>query len=535
VATTEPSLDDVWLVDAGDRPVRPSRARFLPHCQWLLAALLLAAMIAIAIPSFRLKTPALDEGMLLAYPVRILHGDVPLRDFESFYGPGSFYAVAAAFAGFGQHLVVERLVGLLYHLAILLALFGLALPWGRLTALLVGTIAGFILLIALALPAYAFLGAVACLLGAIWLATSTWPRPKSIRSLSVGVLCGLALLFRFDAAIAVALLLCAVAIRSGGLSWRWALGGLAATGGLYLPYVLIGGWTNAVLMMKHIEADQPWRTLPIPGVTTGPGAELAVAIGLTILFGLLALRWLHLNPESAAGRRLLALGAMTLGFLPYAIRRADPVHVTFAVVVVIAFAPVAAVELLRMVRPGISPVVRQLIVAAAVLALTVAALGARPPGEKVRERLGLAPAAAYRVAFDGRYYYDESPDAARALNQLIPMADRLAGRHGSLFVGQLDMRRADYNDVAVYFLLSGLHPATRYMELDPGGANNSDANLAKQIAAADVLLLTSRYDGWGTSVTASSAFGPSIANEVVRKDFCRRASAWEYVLLQRCR
>jgi hypothetical protein len=37
----------------------------------------------------------MDEGILLVYPDRILAGDVPLRDFETFYGPTGFYLIAA--------------------------------------------------------------------------------------------------------------------------------------------------------------------------------------------------------------------------------------------------------------------------------------------------------------------------------------------------------------------------------------------------------------------------------------------------------
>ncbi len=49
-----------------------------------------------------------DEGIVLQGATRILAGQVPYRDFFSFYTPGSFYLVAAVFRVFGNSLVVAR-------------------------------------------------------------------------------------------------------------------------------------------------------------------------------------------------------------------------------------------------------------------------------------------------------------------------------------------------------------------------------------------------------------------------------------------
>src|SRR5215469_3955467 len=47
-----------------------------------------------------------DEGIVLQGATRILDGQVPYRDFFSFYTPGSFYLVAALFRVFGNSFVV---------------------------------------------------------------------------------------------------------------------------------------------------------------------------------------------------------------------------------------------------------------------------------------------------------------------------------------------------------------------------------------------------------------------------------------------
>jgi Dolichyl-phosphate-mannose-protein mannosyltransferase len=49
-----------------------------------------------------------DEGIVLQGANRILAGQVPYRDFFSFYTPGSFYLVAALFRVFGNSFVVAR-------------------------------------------------------------------------------------------------------------------------------------------------------------------------------------------------------------------------------------------------------------------------------------------------------------------------------------------------------------------------------------------------------------------------------------------
>src|SRR5260370_34153395 len=50
-----------------------------------------------------------DEGIVLCGAERILRGEVPYRDFFSFYTPGSFYLVALVFRIFGDSLVAARL------------------------------------------------------------------------------------------------------------------------------------------------------------------------------------------------------------------------------------------------------------------------------------------------------------------------------------------------------------------------------------------------------------------------------------------
>src|ERR1044071_3009268 len=49
-----------------------------------------------------------DEGIVLQGAERILRGEIPYRDFFSFYTPGSFYLISIVFRLFGDSFVIAR-------------------------------------------------------------------------------------------------------------------------------------------------------------------------------------------------------------------------------------------------------------------------------------------------------------------------------------------------------------------------------------------------------------------------------------------
>ncbi|OQW94481.1 MAG: hypothetical protein BWK77_09205 [Verrucomicrobia bacterium A1] len=51
-----------------------------------------------------------DEGSLIHATQRIVHGEVPYRDFYHFYAPGSFYILAGLFKVLGERLLVSRMM-----------------------------------------------------------------------------------------------------------------------------------------------------------------------------------------------------------------------------------------------------------------------------------------------------------------------------------------------------------------------------------------------------------------------------------------
>ena len=87
---------------------------------WLI---LLLAIMASAIRGYDQVAQRMDDGALLLYPELILKGWLPYRDFETFYGPANTYLLAGAYSLFQPGIFVERTIGLLYHLAVLAAIF----------------------------------------------------------------------------------------------------------------------------------------------------------------------------------------------------------------------------------------------------------------------------------------------------------------------------------------------------------------------------------------------------------------------------
>ena len=121
---------------------------------------------------------------MLYFPERVARGDVPNVDFLHLYGPGSLHVLAGWYGVFGHSLAAERTFGLLQHLGIILALFTLARPWGRVAATIVGALAVFYVMTPIALTAMAWNGGLALTLWSTVFAvrvpsTSTAPPPAA--------------------------------------------------------------------------------------------------------------------------------------------------------------------------------------------------------------------------------------------------------------------------------------------------------------------------------------------------------------------
>src|SRR6266576_7263388 len=112
----------------------------------LSVALLLTALLFFYRPAFYIAGSRMDEAVLLVFPELLLHGKVPYRDIETFYGPANLWILAATFRFFGATVEIERIVGLTYRFALFAALYLAVRRWGKAAAIGVVLIAAFALL-----------------------------------------------------------------------------------------------------------------------------------------------------------------------------------------------------------------------------------------------------------------------------------------------------------------------------------------------------------------------------------------------------
>jgi hypothetical protein len=123
------TLDRPLLVD-GTIPVR-SPAWWAAREAWL-ALLAIAGIVAIYAWSGRFWIDLVDEGYFLDLSQRVLNGALPYRDFDTYYTPGIFYLLAAAFKVFGTNLLVIRYLMAVIRGLCALLLYALArrvAPW----------------------------------------------------------------------------------------------------------------------------------------------------------------------------------------------------------------------------------------------------------------------------------------------------------------------------------------------------------------------------------------------------------------------
>lgn len=504
-----------FLTSATKRESRRVGRRFA-NSQYVRSALLVIALLTLALvllmPGLEAPGPTQDEGLLLVYPERLLAGDLPYRDFEYTYGPGAIGLLAGMYALTGPGMIAERLVGLMYCLAIILAVFCCARRWGKRTALTAGLLSSIFLSL-VGLTAYAWLGGLALSLWSLWALDSR-------RYRTAGLLAGLALLFRLDLAVAITAP-AVVLLLHASLSRWWEYGRGAIIG--VLPYLalLVGlGPAHLIdgLVVTPVFFVGPGRRLPLDDLA-------ALLLLLVVTTAVLIAGGIR---EAREGDPLmLALGACSVGILPQAFQRADLQHWAFVACVTIGLLPIPIANLAARVRG-------------------VTAIG----GAMMVVLLGLAGAIAWTKDGLAITHVDRSfvveTEHAIALQAVLDDIDRYAQPGYRIFIGTRDLRRTFIADTVLYHLLPHLTPATYFLELSPGSANRPGTRLAEDIATADILILSSWYERPTNTSDGSRAWllreselawrpGDGRAQQVVDRQFCLLAEYARYQILGRCR
>jgi len=497
----------------------------------LASALILVVLLVGFWPAFETAGSPMDEGMTLVYPEMLLHGKLPYRDFETFYGPANPAALAAAFAAFGTNIFVERAVGLLYRVLVLLAVFAITRRWGNTIGLGCLALTGCIL-VGTYLPAYAWLGAMAC---ALWSLSLGSHADSSTRCFLGGVLAGGALLFRPD--IGPAMIVATFPLFLGmtrPIRWKY----LCGTGLGLLPLgvlTLFTGWRPVVdnLFLIPVLHAGPARHLPL----FFAGACLVILFGahllasvVNVVAGVVAMRS---QQRDGRGRLLLAVALFGLGLTHQAANRLDSLHLLFVVFISFGILPLSL--FLIGARLGkTTPRKRDAVFA---LVAVVAMLQALSPELTIMVRSAFAGALNYNadatfVGRGSRLFPFNSFKVASTVSMVLKDLDALSAPGERLFVGPADLRRTNYNDTYLYHLMPKLTPATYFLEMNPLSANRPGSRLASDVESADWLVLNRFWDPW-SEPNHSMDYASNAPNAVVKRDFVVRGEFGTFKIWQR--
>lgn len=524
-------------------PSKTTPTRWKRGRDWLSYALVSAVVLLPMRGLWRAPGPPMEEGFMLVFPEEVLHGAIPNRDFLHLYGPGSVWVLAGVFKVFGTSIWTERAVGLTQQLALIAAVYAMTRPWGRRVATGGAAITAVIILPPTGLTAMAWVGGVALGLWAMFAALRG-------RVLLAGLLAGAALLYRPDLVIAVVLGLAALWAALTRDQRRRMLTGAALGLSPFLVHVALAGPGHAFfgMVLQPVFQLRAGRHLPLPpswsqfdgflqraGELNAQGwpiewpprpAQLTLwlfaLVAVAAFIAVVGWRVRRRGPISLSTCAVLVMGAYSVGLLPQALQRPDSTHLAWVGAVPFGLLPVAIAEVLRARSGATTSRGTRLLVAAAAPSLLLIAIVPHftfNPYTDVVAQTFDRHREVYVMHNEGRSFYYGRRDAAEAVNAMLPVVDQLAKPGDKLFVGTGDLRKTPYSEAYLYYLLPQTRPGTRYVEMDPGVANRKDSGLADDLAASDLVILSSIRDDWNEP-NASLDVGSDQAVQVLQQQFC---------------
>ena len=460
-----------------------------------------------------------DEGLLLVYPLQVLDGQLPYRDFMSAYGPGETYLLAGLYWLFSPSIIVERMVGLLTHLAIVGGVYALYRPRGRRIAGALGLLSG-VLMLPLTNTAFAFL---ACVAFSLWGLVYALHRRGAHNLAVAGLLAGLAVTWRPDTA-PLALLPLMPALWSRRTELPWAAGGFVV--GLLPTLVLLAITPKAFVtsFLDRAARGAAESRLPIPPVFASDRNLFYVMLVATALVVVAA----FLRDESHMQNVCVALFSLLL--MPQALQRCDWIHLLFAGCVTIpAFVELIHRRLERISSLGLST---GALAALAGISPLVAAPAQYGPA---LARAAVGPAfPPPTVQNQGRTLPVHGDQEAATIRAVLAAIERVSSPGDTVFVTYADLVRPLFSDISLYFLLPELRVTAYNLEITPGVTNQPRARLDRDVANADVLVLHDfGTDRWKRDFPYSHP-GWTKPAEVLRDQFCLVGEFGAYRVYTHC-
>ena len=497
---------------------------------------------------------SMEENSILQYAAMTADGHVPTKDFWTEYGPLNVYVPAAVFTVTGPSLPVERVVGLVYRAIFLTAIFFLIRRYSRLAAYLGVTLAWW-MLAPWGAMAYAWIAGMGLGLAALAIWTGGTEHPSNRRLFAGALTAGLALSFRPD-------LIVALGVGVGVLMWphrrRWKplLGGVAT--GL-LPYLVLFATAGIGNVIRNLIVDplihlRDGRALPFPpswkwngefftrvqqyvdALTNRNwfGASLVVQVAelfwvlvvIAILIGFAT--WRVRNSD----RALVATLMFALLLATNIYQRADISHMRLVGSLWLALTPLALlIAGRRWFVAENRPMIFGSAAVALLLVLTAPEIMVAALYELASHRTPLN-SSPLTLTSHGRTVITASRQEFREMTnglQLLAANTRPGER---LIQGPTDFRFTNYNEPAFYWLNPELVPGTYFLEMNPGISNAPGSRMASDVASADILLLSNRFERFSEPNT-STVPGDNTANEVIARNFCVVGSTKWYFLLRR--
>lgn len=463
------------------------------------------------LPQFSAPVLTPDEGLLITYPDQLLLGRWPNRDFFTAYGPGGLAFLAGAFKVAGSSVLVERIVGLSYHIGIATGIVMLLRNLGALTAGVAGVMSA-LLLTALGLPAYVWLGA---LTGLIWSVALLRGEPSKVQVVLAGFVAALSVAWRPD--IAPAVLAANVVLTANSPRWRpWLAGAVLGS----IPLAVHGAVAGEDLYRNIVSTRLPSSKFPSL-LSLAPMLMLSVGVIVACVVTLVY------NAFRARSRLTVAIACVALLLLPQGLQRVDNIHF---VSVTCLLLPLTVVDLFRspkMRQAFVGRYGRRFSVTVSWLALTILLLSLFTKELRLNAQSPTAwlTHGSRSLPVDGVTNRDDLEILIREANRRLPPGSKI-------FVGATDMAVPNFSDIVLYHMLPEYVPSSYFLESVPGPVEA--AQLAAGISRADVLFLTELPESERRKIWPYSIRGSESANEVVSSQFCLDKQAGHTLLFFKC-
>jgi hypothetical protein len=211
-----------------------------------------------------------DEGLVLYGALKVFHGELPYRDFWSFYGPGQYYLLALLFHIFGVFAFLGRAIFIATMLVSLLVAVKLAwLLGGRRLFGLLAALTALVWVAAAGTYLYPIYPALCLILMATLCLVRHWQRGTTRWIAIAGVLIGVTVLFRHDMAMYSVLAICAgegfYHLGASGRPIRFRYQELLRDVSVLTGCILIVAGPVILLLLQHVPvADIRYQMFYIP-------------------------------------------------------------------------------------------------------------------------------------------------------------------------------------------------------------------------------------------------------------------------------